>query len=55
VKGGEFNDAAFRRLKPVLQGQAKGGWFQGSVFFSLLGESLLSFVRSDLDQNSSFF
>jgi hypothetical protein len=39
LKGGEFKDAAFRRMKLVLQGQAKAGWYQGSVFFTIMGES----------------
>ena len=39
IKGGEFKDAAFRRLRPVLQGQAKAGWYQGSLYFAMMGES----------------
>jgi hypothetical protein len=38
LKGGEFKDTAFRKLRSVLQGQARAGWYQGSLYFAVMGE-----------------
>jgi hypothetical protein len=39
LKGGAFKDAAFRKIRYALQGQAKAGWYQGSLYFAVMGES----------------
>ncbi|KAF2430924.1 hypothetical protein EJ08DRAFT_696871 [Tothia fuscella] len=37
AKGAEFKDAGFARLRPILKGQAKAGWYQGSLFLTIMG------------------
>ncbi|OCL11545.1 hypothetical protein AOQ84DRAFT_373919 [Glonium stellatum] len=32
-----FQEPAFRRLPPILLGAARAGWYQGSVFFAMMG------------------
>lgn len=32
-----FQEPAFRRLPPILLGAARSSWYQGSVFFAMMG------------------
>jgi len=41
-----FQEPAFRRLPPILLGAARSSWYQGSVFFAMMGELVsVSFVN----------